>query len=149
MGKFLGFGRPDKFQAQFNQIVQDAMINAGASQEAAAAAAPFNPQATQQMNNLVTGLVVGVAGGTALANSNLGSNMNGPVQGIVTAGLSAAGTAASNQLVSSGLNSLGLSGGVSFGKNQNLAWLPFALIIGAVLVLVIRPFGLFSGRRKR
>jgi len=148
MGKFLGLGRPDKFQAQFNQIVQDAMVNAGASQQAAAAAAPFNPQATAQMNNLVTGLVVGVAGGTALANSNLGS-MNGPVKGIVTAGLSAAGTAASNQLVASGLNSLGLSGGVSFGKNQNLAWLPFALIIGAVLVLVIRPFGLFSGRRKR
>lgn len=144
MGKFLGFGRPDKFQAQFNQIVQNAMVNAGASEQAAAAAAPFNPQATQQMNNLVTGLVVGVAGGTALANSNLGSM--GPVKGLVTAGLSQAGTAASQQLVQSGIDKFfdNVSGNFSFGKSSLL---PFVAIGALVLFLIIRPFK--SGRSRR
>ncbi len=42
-----------------------------------------------------------------------------------------------------------IAGQVSFGKETNKAMLPFWIIIGIVLVLIIRPFGLFSTRRKR
>ena len=37
-----------------------------------------------------------------------------------------------------------ISGGVSFGKQQNQFLIPFFVIVGFVLVLIIRPFGLFS-----
>lgn len=38
----------------------------------------------------------------------------------------------------------GVSGGISFGQAQKRFSIPFLLIVGAVLVLIIRPFGLFS-----
>lgn len=42
------------------------------------------------------------------------------------------------------------SGSIQFGKESNQAWLPFAIIGGIVLILIIRPFGgLFASGRKR
>ncbi len=41
----------------------------------------------------------------------------------------------------------GVSGSFSFGKDTNKWFIPFAVIGAIVLILIFRPFGLFSGRK--
>lgn len=42
-----------------------------------------------------------------------------------------------------------LSGSLNFGKETNQAWLPFALVGGLVLILIVRGFNFKSGRKRR
>lgn len=43
----------------------------------------------------------------------------------------------------------GVSGGFTFGQNQKLVNIAFWVIGGIVVILIIRPFGILSGKRKK